>query len=438
LNRLSAIALFALTSPAFAQYGGPAVLTRGQAPAAMATSQIDFRPFLSVTGGYDYGLNGVGIDPNGQPYNVSSFNVQATGGISGLHSWRHTQLGIDFTASIRHFPGHSFYDGFDQRLLLSLSHQFSRHVSFGIRANAGFFTQAYNRPELPSTIPFDPSTTYVPTSTFFDNRVAYYSLQADLHVQKSTRLSYMIGGDSFSTHYRSSALYGALGAGARGDVQYRLSRRSTIGAAYNYVHYRYTGVFSGTDVHSILGVYSVRLNRAMELSVAGGAAHFETKFIQSVPVDPAIAALIGLNSLNQVSYTKDWIGSGLGRFSYTMKRGVAYIGGGRQVTPGNGLFLTSTSNNVTAGYSYTALRKWSANASANYTRSDSIGNFQGAYANYGFNLSVSRQVARYTHGVLSFDARKYQSPDFHNYNLWQYSIRLGLGFTPGDIPLRLW
>ena len=72
------------------QYGGPAVLTRGQAPAAMAASQIDFRPYLSLTGGYDRGLNGVGVDPNGQPFNVSSYSVEATGGISGLHSWRHT------------------------------------------------------------------------------------------------------------------------------------------------------------------------------------------------------------------------------------------------------------------------------------------------------------------------------------------------------------
>jgi hypothetical protein len=33
---------------------------------------------------------------------------------------------------------------------------------------------------------------------------------------------------------------------------------------------------------------------------------------------------------------------------------------------------------------------------------------------------------------------KYDSDDFRNYNKWAYGIHLGIGFTPGDIPLRLW
>jgi hypothetical protein len=47
-------------------------------------------------------------------------------------------------------------------------------------------------------------------------------------------------------------------------------------------------------------------------------------------------------------------------------------------------------------------------------------------------------VAPATHGVLSFNARRYGSGDFQNYNKWAYGVRLGLSFSPGDIPLRLW
>ena len=43
-----------------------------------------------------------------------------------------------------------------------------------------------------------------------------------------------------------------------------------------------------------------------------------------------------------------------------------------------------------------------------------------------------------THGVLSFNARKYDSPDFKNYNKWAYGVSLGLSFAPGDIPIRFW
>ena len=439
MNYLKALTLLAAAAaPLFAQYGGPAVLTRGQAPAAMAASQIDFRPFLSLTGGYGSGLNGVGVDPNGKAFNVTSYSIEATGGVSGLHSWRHTSVGLDYSASLRHFPGHTFYDGFDQKLFLSVIHQLSRHVMFTVRTTGGIFSRNFNTWPLQQTVAFDPSTTYVPTNDFFDNRTMYVSTQADLQVQKSTRVSYSIGGHGFATRRRSSALYGVVGGGARADVQYRLSRRSTIGAGYNYIHYSYARIFSSTDLHTFVGSYAIRLSRAAEFSGIVGASRYETKFIQTVPVDPAIAALIGITAINQISYSRNWLASGTGRLSYTMKRGVVFVSGGRGVTPGNGLFLTSTTTSATAGYAYTALKRWSASASAAYNRSQSLGNYLGNYGSYNASFNVGRQIARDTHGVMTFNVRKYASPDFKAYNTWSYQLRLGLAFSPGEVPLRLW
>ena len=54
------------------------------------------------------------------------------------------------------------------------------------------------------------------------------------------------------------------------------------------------------------------------------------------------------------------------------------------------------------------------------------------------NLSASRQVARYTHGVVQLLRAQYTSGDFRDYNKWSYSVNLGLSFSPGDIPVRLW
>jgi hypothetical protein len=84
------------------------------------------------------------------------------------------------------------------------------------------------------------------------------------------------------------------------------------------------------------------------------------------------------------------------------------------------------------------MRRWSISAGATYDNSTSQGNVIGSYGGYSANLSASRQVARMTHGVCSFIARKYTSGDFKNYNKWAYSVNLGLSFTPGDIPVRLW
>ena len=40
--------------------------------------------------------------------------------------------------------------------------------------------------------------------------------------------------------------------------------------------------------------------------------------------------------------------------------------------------------------------------------------------------------------VVGFNARKYESPDFKNYNKWAYNASLGLTFATGDIPIRFW
>src|SRR4051794_10982749 len=99
----------ALAAPAFAQFGGPAVLTRGQAPTGMSVTQIDFRPFVTFEGNYDTGLNGVSVDPNGKPVDASGGGLPLPAGVSGLHSWKHTLLGLDYRLSFRHYFTQSFY-----------------------------------------------------------------------------------------------------------------------------------------------------------------------------------------------------------------------------------------------------------------------------------------------------------------------------------------
>jgi hypothetical protein len=126
------------------------------------------------------------------------------------------------------------------------------------------------------------------------------------------------------------------------------------------------------------------------------------------------------------------------RLSRTFRRGVAYASAGHSMTPGNGLFLTSSNTNAGAGYSYTGLRYWSFNMQAGWDRAKSLGNVLGYYGNTSGGLSVSRDIGHGLHAVASFSARQYQSPDFSKYNRLIYTARIALGFTPGDIPLRVW
>jgi hypothetical protein len=259
-----------------------------------------------------------------------------------------------------------------------------------------------------------------------------------LTYQRTARLSFAFGGDWNLTRRRSSALYGVTGEDARMDVQYRTSRRSTIGANYMFTHFSYNGVFSGSDFHRFSATYAVQLSRSWEFSGFGGVTRVESKFPQLITLDPVIAALLGITQGYVVSYDLNWVPSYSGRLSKTFTQGVAYISGGHLMTPGNGLFLTSKTYTAAAGYTYTGIRRWAFNFSAGYDRAQSIGNILGEYGDASAGLQTSRQISHMVHMVAGVTARKYQSASFTGYNRVIWDARVGLSFSPRDIPLRIW
>jgi hypothetical protein len=432
-----AIAVSAM--PAFAQYAGPAILSRGDAPASMSTAEIDFRPFVSIAGTYVTGLSGLVATSQGTTLgNVSSPGILLSFGVSGTHSWKHTKIGLDYIGSITHYDNPT-YGGYDnQYFLLSVTHQFSPHALFSLRENASISSQPLGWPGLPQTVTFDPASTYNPTTDFYDNRTIFLSTQAGFTFQKSARLSFYLGGQGSVTENQAPGLYSVTGAGANGDVQYRLTRRSTIGATYGYVHFEYHGTFNATDVHTVSGTYAIRLSRALEFSGFGGFSRSESKFLYGVPIAPAIASLIGLTSGVAINHSIVFDPTYSARLSLAFHRGVAFLSSSYMVTPGNGLFLTSTALNAAAGYTYSGLKLWSFGATAGYTRANSISNVIGDYGDVAGTLSTSRQIGRFTHLTFSLSAIQYQSPSFSAYNRLTYTATLGLAFAPGNIPLRVW
>lgn len=425
--------------PALAQYAGPAILSRGEAPAAMAAPEIKFRPFVELNTIYSTGLAGVAVtDSQGTLPNLSSYGVELVWGISGTHSWKHTKIGLDYRGSLDHQEQQSGFDSLSQAFLLGIDHRLTRHITLSVREQAGMFTRSFGLGALSQTVPFDPSQSFIPTTDFFDNRTYYLSSQADLKIQKTARLSFDLGGGEFLTRYRAEGLVGSTGLTAHGDVQYRLSRRGTFGGSYNYDHFYYSGQFGSADVHSFAANYSRAITARLEFSVSAGASRIEQTFIQQVPVDPVIAALLGVSSTTEIAHFVSWIPSGSVRLSQVLHQGVIYLSASRGVTPGNGLFTTSYTNSVGGGYTYTGLRRWSLNASTAYSGSRSVGNFAGTYSSISGGITASRQLMRSVHLVLGYDARSYDSGDFHNYNRIIQVAHIGLGFTPGDVPLRIW
>ena len=439
MKLLRVLALIGLVAPVFGQYAGPAILSRGQAPAGMEAPQVSFRPFVEVGGIYDSGLTGVAVaDNQGNLANDAAYGVRISGGVSGTHQWKRTSLGLDYSGALRHYTKQTYYDGGDQSLMLGLTHQMTRHTALTLRESAGMFSRSAGVLGLPQAVPFDPQSSNIPTTDFFDNRTIYLSSQADFTYQKSARLSFNAGADATATRRRSSALYGANGLGVRGDVQYRISRSSTVGVDYGFTHYNFLKTFGGADLHTAALTYGKRLTKTVEFSAYGGAARMETQFTREVPLDPAVAAILGQLTGAQVIHRIDYVPTFGARISNRFRNGVAYLTAGRAVTPGNGLFLTSAANSVSGGYAYTGLRRWSFNAGITWNQARAMSNVVGQYGSLSGSLSMSRQLSRALHFVAQFSPRRYASADFSNYNRVVYTATIGLGFSPGDIPLRVW
>ena len=432
------LVIIASVAPGFAQYAGPAILARGEAPSSISQPEIKFRPYLELTGTYNTGLARVAVTDSGDLATDASYGAVIAWGVSGSHSWKRTKLGLDYRGSFDHFVQKSAYDVINESLLLGVTHQVTRHILISFRESAGVFSRDPGALGLPQTVPFDPSTTYIPTTDFFDNRTMYSQSQLDLILQKTARLSFDFGADGYVIRRRSYALNGVTGTAAHGDVQYRLTRRMTIGAGYAFEHFGFNRTFGATDVHAAVGSFSMALNATTEFSVEAGASRIEMQSIQAVPVDPAIAALLGITSALQVDHLVEYTPTVRARISKTVPRGVIYLAGGKSVTPGNGLFLTSSVVSAMAGYTYTGLRRWSFNTNAMYARASVLGVGHSHYGDAVGSVAASRQITRFMHFVATYSLRKYLSPDFNQYNRLLYTVSVGFGFTPGDIPLRLW
>src|SRR5690349_5819811 len=125
---LLAVLVFGVVDSASAQYAGPAILSRGEAPASISLPSIKFRPFIDVSGTYSTGLTAVSLSSSGQITNQASTGTRLAFGISGHHRWRRSDLSVDYRGSISHYFRTKYYDGMSHSLLLGFRHEINRRT----------------------------------------------------------------------------------------------------------------------------------------------------------------------------------------------------------------------------------------------------------------------------------------------------------------------
>jgi hypothetical protein len=372
------------------EYKGPAILSRGQMPSVRASEEFArIRPFVSINAIYDTGLASAGVSPTGQFDFADAYGVQASFGAIGTHSWQHTSLALDYRGDVRHYNRQTYYDGTDHTLSLNLAHQLSRRVTLELNQGAMSTQRAvYMSLGTPSNF-YDSRFNGLTGDELFDNPTRGLFSTGRIIYQHTPRLSYSASGTGFLIRRRSTALFGAQGYYAVGDVAYRLSRYQTIGFDYNFSHFDITRQFGSTDVHGVSLDYAVRLTRNWELNARLGGYRAEVSRVQRVQVDPVIAAILGqtfgLETFNRVIYIPHLEGSLMRSF----RRSTLSLHYSRMIMPGNGVFTTAGHEAGELAYSYRTSRRMGMQASVGYSGysslADTIGKYRSYHAGAGMN-----------------------------------------------------
>ncbi|MEO7142704.1 MAG: hypothetical protein ABI165_04300, partial [Bryobacteraceae bacterium] len=438
-TRLLGIVILA-AGAAFAQIGGgyqgPEILSRSDTTAGVHTGNtVGLRFYADVAGTYDTGFTLLSVNTLGKPVQLGgAYGVIASAGVYGTHDWRTSILSLDYFGDYREYPKVSYINGTDQTLRLTFQHQLSRHMSLKLTESAGTYSYALaGFGFLAQPDEFSPS----PTNAIFDNRVSFGQSGVDLIYQKTARLSFSIGGEGNAIRQHAAGLVGLNGFSARADVAYRLNRKTTISADYSYIHYDYEGLFGSSDVHTAALGYSRTLNRNWQVALRAGAFQVETKGLQFVTLDPAVAAILGQYSTIEAYYKKRVYPLVDLKLTGRFRRSQFFLYASQTVNPGNGVYLTSRNQSAGAGYTYTATRKWSLNASGGYNALLSVAQGIGDFRATTGGGSATYALTRSLHGIARFEGRHFDV-GYASFKQNSYMVSLGIAFSPGEVPLTLW
>ncbi len=430
----SPLALFLLLcSQVFGQgtFGGPGILSRGTGSLGQRSGQdVDLKYFASAVGIYDTGLTPYAVTKDGtlvQPGGL--YGVEAGLGAYGRHAFRRSAIGVDYSGNYRHYQNASNFNGANQALGVEYTHQASRRLLFSSQTYAG--TQTFGT-ALGSIA--GGQTIVDGSSLLFDNRTNYIQTALNTSYALSQRTAITMGGNFYSVHRQSSALVGVRGYALQGSISHQLSRNTVIGASYQHTHFDFPRAFGESDLNSYSGSWARVLGRRWTMAVSGGIFTSAVQGVQSTALDPAIAALLGITSVNTIYYRENILPMGTATLTRNFRRANLSANYARTVTPGNGVFLTSRQEAYGGSFSYTGVRRVGFSVNGGVTNLTALGQelvpFKQLFgmANFSYNMGAGLNLnLMYSHRYQDVQAATFQRDSSR--------ISIGIFFSPGQIPI---
>jgi hypothetical protein len=425
------------------EYNGPAVLSRSYTLTRPISSK-QLKWSWTITGGQSYTVGLINAPSLATPAtttsgtipNSSSYGALAGFNFQGRHNWKRDELGLAYSVGYSRYASAYAYNGANQNLNLDYTHYFSQHLALHIVESASILSQngtLVNPLAEPGVTIANVNLAASPTVQPLDSTTRQSTTQVGLTWQKTARLSFNYQAALFGVDRTGTQLTGNSGYQGLTDVNYRLTRKTTVGAYYSYVTYVFSHHFSDSDTHTAGLIYSYALGKSIQLRTRVGISRVENKGFTQVAIAPAIAALVGQGFGIVDSYsrknTSDLSGEFIKDFGGRRTANVSYAHG---VAPGNGAILTSTQQVVSGSYSMLLLRHYTVSAglgrsTLTATLAGTNGNTVSDYA----SLTVSRLLPHNLTANLAFNYRTYSYSLVPNIQP-QYVISSTVSWGPGE------
>ena len=414
------------------EYNGPAVLSRGNQSALGRTSTLTaIEPVFYLNQTYDTGITPTWSTIGSPAAGVAG--VEAGLGVRGTRRWKRVIVDINYEGNFRQYTQQAGLAGTNQYLRMTAVVPLRRHVELSLRQTVASVVQDSGSLSLQ---PLDLSGP-LPANEPFNQRARLLDSQAILAYQKSRRLSFTTSMESVRIQRDSAALVGTDELLVTGDVGYLFSPHATIGIDYNFAHYGYT-TFGWTNLNTLNGNFSWRLTRTVDVALQLGMSHGDATGLSIVPLNPDIAAILGVGTGIQVSHQVFDTPSLQGRVSKRWHYASVNAGYQKGISPGNGLILTSDATSIDAGFHYSPSRTWTLSARAGRTSMRTLNSLTpGSYTGYVTDVSLTRSIRPNVQMIASFDVRPFSYLGSANQSRTFYRTTIGIVFTPRAFPVVL-
>jgi len=418
-------------------YQGPGVASLGAGNVGLRSGeQAELRYYAGVSGVVDTNLQPFALDAQGNLLRIHNlYGVQVNGGAYGMHRWKRALLGLDYGGNYHRYVNSNSYNGSDQHLNLGYTLEASRRWTLDLHESVGTFSIATS--ELATAPTNDPNSLFTPSTLLFDSRTSFLQSSAYATYLQSARTSFTVGGSGFLQDQKAAGLSNSGGYTLTGSMQHRMSKATTLGVNYSYSHFEFPAFHSNSDSNTYHGTFATGLGQFWTFSVEAGITVSEVNSQLTFALNPELAALFGVPSITENSYTKTIYPSGAATLERKFRRANLAFHYTRGLFSGNGASGTGREENAEMSFSYTGIRRLNLGVNGGHYKLVSIGQNTGTFATYAGSAGITYTLGRGISVVARYGVNQLQL-DVGNYARTSTGAILGLMFSPGNIPLALW